>query len=632
MISIFPPLYPDETMNSIFYRYHIISGNTSFEKTQMKLFGRKYYTNLSGLPINLDNLCNQLNGLYTPEYFIYNHTIFPLYAAFMNKEKINHYEKQMKANQPCRIMIGINDRALVLDKGNRIKVCRKCMEEDKKKYGQAYPHVIHQIEGNYICNIHNEILQYCLKPDYSGIYGFIDINDDDVTYEIIDIDGIEVEARDMSKNICFAVENYMRFPNIYDIHRKYKLALYKKGYMSMRGYINNSKLARDFFDKYPKKFLNLLYSADDSINSIDWTNLITNRKLFNHNAHPIGQLLYINFLFGEVSNFLAYEEELHPFGEPPWPCYNPAADHYMEKVVCDFKFGKYNRPDKPIGVFTCDCGYVYSSKDIDENKTPIKMVTMRYGPIWEGKLKEHFKNKKYTVYKLSKIMGCETRTIRRLACKYGDEHYCDNIARKEKYDYSYDKDMGLEIERAEKIKKYISENKDAIRNDIYKACNKEYKWLYKHHRELLESILPPPIAPKNHKKDNKSNVNWEKRDENMYVEVEKAISDIKGERKPRRVTITAVGRQIGYIRLPNYLDKLPKTKALLKERVETSKQFAKRKIDTAVEKMIETNDRITKWSIIRQTGLERILDKDLENYIEKAIEEQMNKNTAKNTD
>jgi hypothetical protein len=247
---------------------------------------------------------------------------------------------------------------------------------------------------------------------------------------------------------------------------------------------------------------------------------------------------------------------------------------------------------------------------------------MQYGPIWENKLKEYFKTKKYRVSKLGEIMGCQSAKITRLACIWGYDYYCKNKAIKEEYDASIDEKNELKIEHMNKIKKYISENKGVKRSDISKACTVEYVWLKKHYRDLLESILPLPVKLKYNKKMGESSIDWKERDESIFIEVGKAINEIKSEEKPRRVTILAIARQIGYMQLNNYLDKLPKTETLLKQEIETSKQFIKRKIDSALEKIIETNDRINKSNIKKQACIGGMFDKDIENYIEKAIEEQ----------
>lgn len=79
-ISYFPAPYPDELMYYIIRRYMSRYGLVSFSSVSNDLFGKK--TNLSiYFTSNFDYLCSQFpaNLKFTPNYFIYNHTIMPFF-------------------------------------------------------------------------------------------------------------------------------------------------------------------------------------------------------------------------------------------------------------------------------------------------------------------------------------------------------------------------------------------------------------------------------------------------------------------------------------------------------------------------------------------------------------------------
>ncbi|MGF7060031.1 TnsD family Tn7-like transposition protein [Brassicibacter mesophilus] len=622
MISIFPSPYPDEIINNIFYRYHIISGNTSIEQSLNDLFARLSYTHLSDFPANTGNLCLQLNELYTPEEFIYNYTPFPIFTVFLSEKKVSSYISQTKSNKACSLKMKLYDESKLVTKRKYIKICRKCMEADRKEYGEAYPHRIHQIEGNYICHIHNEILEYYIKPKNKSKWAFIDINDVDLIKESIDITGIEKEIRNISNDILFIIKNYRSFPSIDDILKKYKIALYKAGYISYSGKINQMKLSADFLQYYSKKFLDLLYSNIEIEDKRNWIRKITGSSISKYKVHPIRHILLVRFLFGKANKLLSYNEKIHTFGEGPWPCLNPSAYHYKEKVIYDFKLSKYGELTNPIEVFTCNCGYVYSSKEIDKENLPIKNRTLQYGYVWELALKEYLITRNYSITEIAQMMGCQNPTIKKIACKLGLDIYLDNQVNIEKYKNSSienrNKNIELEKEYIKTITEYIKMTPNVTRNEIHNKFRSEYIWLSKNHRDSLEKILPNPVP----RKKNKCIIDWEKRDRDFYINVKKAIEDIKHETKPRKITITAIGREVGYEKLNRIVDSLPETKKLLQDELETTEQFAKRKIDFIAKKIKEKNKNLTKMKILEGTGIRSPLSNEIEDYIINVLDNQ----------
>ena len=102
MLSFFPIPYKDEILYSVFARYHIRSGNTSFKSTINDLFGSTNITAVMDLPSNLNKLIENLpvGSKYTAEYLIYNHTLYPFYALFGSwpcKRSFRFHEDGQKA-------------------------------------------------------------------------------------------------------------------------------------------------------------------------------------------------------------------------------------------------------------------------------------------------------------------------------------------------------------------------------------------------------------------------------------------------------------------------------------------------------------------------------------------------------
>ena len=76
-----------------------------------------------------------------------------------------------------------------------------------------------------------------------------------------------------------------------------------------------------------------------------------------HAQRLLYHLLLIQFLGLNVEEFFHLTEELTPFGEGPWPCLNPAADHYRWPVITECWLSGRLRYGKLTGRLRCGCGF-----------------------------------------------------------------------------------------------------------------------------------------------------------------------------------------------------------------------------------------------------------------------------------
>ena len=99
MLSFFPIPYPDELLYSVMCRYHVRSGNRSFQQTQVDLFNRgevkQYYL---GLPNNLATLVHQLpfGSSLTLNQLLEKHTLFFYYRTFLTNREVKRLRELME--------------------------------------------------------------------------------------------------------------------------------------------------------------------------------------------------------------------------------------------------------------------------------------------------------------------------------------------------------------------------------------------------------------------------------------------------------------------------------------------------------------------------------------------------------
>ncbi len=154
MISQFPDIYHDELFYSVLARYYIRTGYTAYIYAAEDLFEKRTVKPdiefISPLNVGAKKiLCikNSFNNI------IKNHTMFPYYARFSNKERRNTaYESLigMKGNIYNLLAIPKNEK-----RQNRyLRYCPLCAKEDRERYAETYWHRIHQMMGIDVCPVH----------------------------------------------------------------------------------------------------------------------------------------------------------------------------------------------------------------------------------------------------------------------------------------------------------------------------------------------------------------------------------------------------------------------------------------------------------------------------------------------
>jgi len=313
LLRFFPMPYPDETMYSVFGRYDKLTGNNNYYATIKELFGSMYYEINFYFASKLEKLLEEMpsNYPYNINDFIINNTILPIYKPFISNER---YSSSIDIMKKGSINLALNKIGYVaggICRINGIKYCEKCLEEDKLNYGEAYIHRSHQIEGNMVCSKHKAKLKIYETPKIVNGSNFFNI-------DAIEIDTItenkknqyQNEFQHLSMEIDFLLNNVDNFLNFESTREKYYSRIYDKGYMSEKGLINQVKLHEDFLKFYDIDFLDVLESGVSIKDENSWLRTIVRRKV--KTVHPIRNLLFIRFLFGDLHEHLNYEEHATP--------------------------------------------------------------------------------------------------------------------------------------------------------------------------------------------------------------------------------------------------------------------------------------------------------------------------------
>lgn len=148
--------------------------------------------------------------------------------------------------------------------------------------------------------------------------------------------------------------------------------------------------------------------------------------------------------------------------------------------------------------------------------------------------------------------------------------------------------------------KLINENTGLSISELRKSNSNLYMWLYRNDKEWLKEHSPKKIRIKS----KGSIIDWEQRDIQIEELAKSIVKDILNEKKIQRVTKNEVGRRMGRINLLyKNMHKLPKTKFILENGLESIEEFQMRRIKNVVKKLMLNRGVVKEWEVIREAGL-----------------------------
>lgn len=154
MISYLPEIYPNELAYSWFCRCYVHTGCLT-HKAALKeiLYDRCNNPSKEFLGHLNPNMIAAIQRMYPIEDIILNHTMFPQYARFIPLEK-----KKQALYHMAYDFCDTHHLFAILPRGESdlfLKYCPMCADEDRRQFGEAYWHRVHQIRNMQICTKHN---------------------------------------------------------------------------------------------------------------------------------------------------------------------------------------------------------------------------------------------------------------------------------------------------------------------------------------------------------------------------------------------------------------------------------------------------------------------------------------------
>lgn len=574
------------------------------------------------LPNHLDYVAGSFpNGVsLTADCLLDQHTLLPFFSAFLPPDRVEKLREDMKGSSGPAAYLRSGIMACRIPLPKCLRFCPLCKKKDEYQFGEAYWHRLHQLPGVLVCPIHH---LYLADSDASRSFArkhlqFIPIEGAISNVQVRHLDLANPDHQfllKIARDTLWLMEHPNPGSDLSALHNRYLRLLINHGLATYTGSIHAGKFLSEFKNHYSPTLLKLLsceFSGRDQVKTNWLLRLVRNPK---HAQHPLYHLLLMQFLGCTAEEFFQLPEELNFFGEGPWPCLNTVADHYKQEVIGECQHGKRLRNNNPVGIFSCECGFSYARTGPDtlpSDRFRIgKMIS--FGPIWEEKLKELWKDSTLSMSEIGRQLGVDPLTVRKHAVRLKIPF--SRSGRKTKPLRRSIRLKGNSTLAAWKKKrrtcrsKWLSamkQNRKITMKALRRIFPREYAWLLQNDSRWLNQHKPLSKKPIK----STSSVDWKRRDAEYAVAVKDAVSRIKdAPGRPVQVTKTAIGRAIGAVTLlQQKIYKMPLTALELATVIETREEYAVRRVWWAANLYSQETQIPRKWELVLRANVYTLMD------------------------
>jgi hypothetical protein len=635
MLGFFPTSYPDELLYSICARFSDRVSYPNAKSILQELFGAPTASAVIDLPNRLDYLAASLpeGTSLTLDGLILRHTLFPFFSSFIQPVLVRQLRTSMESRCGPTAHMRSGIMASRISMPAHLRFCPTCKREDEAYFRESYWHRLHQLPGVVVCPSHQTSLENSSVGFRAGRKHLQFISAEQAT-RAMPVSHVDIENRDYRALLRFArdAEWLLEYPNfgtsLKSLHSRYLHLLIERGLATHTGSIHVKKLLEEFNSYFSPALLKLLHCElrGSDLEKSNWLlRLVRGSK---HAMHPLYHLLLMQFLGCTAEEFFQLPEELNFFGKEPWPCLNPAANHFKEPVIQEYTLSPRLRDNHPIARFNCECGFAYSRSGPDSSPDDRfrigKMIS--FGSVWEAKLKGLWKESSFSLSEIGRRLGVDPLTVRRHATRL-------------KLPFSRSGKRSKPLKRATRLKSGIlpavwekklgtcrSKWLSAIRQTpkitmkiLRRKLSQDYAWLLQNDSDWLKKHSPQ--AQK--RVHSTSSVDWKERDVEYAGTVRDAASRLmSASHRPIQITKTSIGRAIGATTLlQQKLDKMPLTAQVLASVIETREKYAVRRVWWAADFYCQAYVLPREWQLVMRANVYSLKE---DSAVKCAVEEAMN--------
>lgn len=615
MIGHFPDPYPDELLYSACARFSDRMKYPNARTAARALFGVEQPTAAVDFPTRINHLTTVMppNHQYTPDILIDRHTLYPYFAPFLPVSRALLFREDMCSDgKHIHERLGITAGRVTFPEV--LRFCPECIKEDSKENREPYWRRLHQLPGVEVCPTHSVFLERSgmARHEQPKAGRFISANhavQKVSSRPLSRSDPLDVIRLSIAITSAWMLNWHGPYPGSEVLHKRYYDLMLQDGYAYFNGRIRTSRFLEAFVKFYSPEFLESL-GCPIGKSRLSWPLLLTRSSKAAVVQSPLHHILLLTFLGRDPEDVFTRFEEFKPFGNGPWPCLNPAVDHYQQPVISDCRIT--DSPSKakrglPKADFFCSCGFIYTRTGPDHSDKDYFRFdgVISYGAEWKKTFIKQWLDTSITLEQMAKNFKVTQPTLTRHAIRLDlplSRASCGSGLADEDTDRRY----SFELSRSEYRERWLSvrgNNPGARRKELQNLAYYTWWWLSRNDTEWLEENMPesrtPPPPPKRN--------DWAKIDQELSTLVKASVQRIKSIKgRPVRVSLSAVVRDVGRQSwLERYLHKLPLTAQVIAEDVESHEDHLIRRLEWAggcfhYEKIIPT-----RIKLLRRAGEHR---------------------------
>lgn len=555
-ISYFPQVYPGELLYSVLARYHRHMGAPSSIQSMEALFGRRLVVASLDLPGYLQALAERMppDGHLNADRVIDEMTLWPYYAAFQSQGLRDYARDAMKLGQTDGLLLKLGMATFRPGRVTKLRFCASCIQEMLGQYGEAYWRRDHQLPGVLVCPDHARPLQDSLVSlKERSRHAFVPPTEKNCPWQAKALvqDG---SARRLLilQRLARASRALMDSPGPARTRQGWT-TFYREGIRSAGlAYSADRMDQRRLEEEFHRHHGEILGLMPNVMSGTELTGEWLAQMVRKHRKsfHPLHHLLLQDFLDH-------HGVRQAPFGDGPWFCRNPLSDHRglpTIKVVTQHR----NRGNF-VGVFACDCGYVYTRCYFPATGKAGEPRFQAYGPLVAPELRKLVR-KQCSLRAISRRLLLDPKTIIKLLDELG-------------------------------ITTSWTARKGATLGSTTAA-------------KLAQGKVPTPSDPVRPQHQCKPRLDWSELDVQLCGHIRLAVRQIRQQVPPVRVTILRVERSLkGRGWFSKRATKLLKVMSCLEAETESIAAFQQRRVMWVIEQMDLANEPLRVWRILRRAGL-----------------------------
>lgn len=615
--------FPDEIPFSILSRYYVLYAPCSAKALLTWFLGSSNRKITGSLPRGLDNFYRVApSGLWRNlGEFLDRHTLLPYYRPFLNPRSAKKL-----ASLPARLELTTKDLPSCAEGSNEItapRFCPACAREDIGSLGQSYWHRMHQIPGVLVCHKHGtRLIDHCPKcnaPTDHRYPLFLPKLTCDCAYEFLTAARTDAptepwqgRAMDLARFCAEILDARLGPIDPTLLAAFYRNTLRERGYYQ-KGPRSKFQLWQDLLDHYTPNFLGKIGLSTPAKTYPTWFARLTIRSL-EFTRHPLHHVLLLAFLFPEykafrraLARFKAAGGRMKPLGAPSR---NPrdAHDPKLHKKLCTLLLDE-RRSFKSVG-------------EMLGMKRHRLYVAVRSAGILAQLRPEEYLEKDVAILqdlfaglsysKVSKKHGVGGQRVSELCASRPDLAETRRTQR-----------QAVELQKHKKrLARFLVQEPNADQARLQKKLPRSYIHVHRRDKSWLNEHFPQKKrAPVMSRK--KKMFDWGKRDMEMELKLRAVAEQLKNSlARPIRLTKCGFLAKAGIMsKVYFYLERLPRTKKVLEELIDSDESFNRRKINWAIGALSKEGSLATKSAVIQKVSLRRkfgyLVDEALDMYVGK---------------